>query len=205
MPTDPNGRTHEPSLRELTSELDGVKALLESKLEFISTLLEERDSRYKERFDTQEKHTDKLFEAKDKSVEVAFLNSKEAISKAEEAQASYNLSHNDLARRMDEQYKSMVPTKEAQLKWDAIDKETSELRKEFYILRDMLPKEINGLRSELMKEISSLRESRSEQGGGARVLEAAHSQHNWSVGIIVAIVLSLAASAISAVEILIRK
>lgn len=73
----------------------------------------------------------------------AFVASEKAIVKAEEAQFAYNSTHNDLARKMDAQYKEMVPRAEANLKWDGFEKDLVELR----------------------KDISGLREAKSELGG----------------------------------------
>ena len=61
----------------------------------------------------QEKATYVAFSAHKESVASAFLASEKAIVKAEEAQRAYNIGHNDLSRKMDDQYKTMMPRQEA--------------------------------------------------------------------------------------------
>ena len=55
--SEPNGRTHEPSLRELTAELDGVRELLLAKVESSRTVMDERDVRYEQRFKAMDEKT----------------------------------------------------------------------------------------------------------------------------------------------------
>ncbi len=55
MPGDAaNQRTHEPSLRELTAQLDDLKDLLIEKDRAVRELMLERDRRYEDRFKGQE-------------------------------------------------------------------------------------------------------------------------------------------------------
>lgn len=74
-----NGRTHEPSLRELTAELDGERALRAAEIKRLEQVASERDNRYSERAASAEK----------------------AIVKAENAQTVYNAGHNDLLRNQE--------------------------------------------------------------------------------------------------------
>jgi hypothetical protein len=83
--------------------------------------------------DTLKEHTDERFAASEKAVAQALVAQKElyqtvqsaadkAITKAEDAQKVYNTGHNDLARKMEETYKQMLPRAEA----DARDKNLEE-------------------------------------------------------------------------------
>lgn len=100
------GRTHEPGLRELTAQLDGLRELID-----------ERDRLYSERSTTIREE-----------IKTAFASSEKAITKSEASQQVYNTGHNDLTRKMEAQYSMMVPREEARLKWDAVDKELQSLR-----------------------------------------------------------------------------
>lgn len=96
-------RTHEPSIGELASELDGTKDLILARIDALKTVMEERDRLYKERYEAQEK----------------------AISKATIAQDQYNVSHNDLVRKMEIQAKETMPRLEIQGMFRATDDKLS--------------------------------------------------------------------------------
>lgn len=59
---------------------------------------------------------------------ISFNASQRAIDKAEEAQKTYNTSHNDLARKMEEQYNHMLPRAEAQAILTRMAEDIKELR-----------------------------------------------------------------------------
>lgn len=67
-------RTHEPSLRELTSELEGLEAVMQAELKAVREIMDERDRRYNERA-----------KAQDTAVSAALAASERASSKAEAA------------------------------------------------------------------------------------------------------------------------
>lgn len=101
-----NGRTHEPNLREVTAELNGLRVWITSELNNIKALIGERHDRYNERDVAREK----------------------AIGKAEAAQEAYNVLHNDLARKMDEQNKATMPRLETEQRFRAIEQKIAENR-----------------------------------------------------------------------------
>lgn len=146
-------------------KLVGLKELLHSELAANRDVLDERDKLYKERDDSRRTAVDAALTAVKEQTKASFEASEKAIVKAEEAQKSYNASHNDLSRKMDEQYKAMTPQSEARLKWDNTDKEVGDLRRELTATREGAQKEITGLRDAMMREIAGLRESRSEHVG----------------------------------------
>lgn len=158
---DNNGRTHEPSLRELTSDLDGLRDLVFSKINSLRDLFDERDKLYRERIDAQKEALLTALNANKEQTKASFDASEKAIVKAEDAQRAYNASHNDLIRKME----FMLPQSEARLKWDTIDKETGEIRRELTNNRELIQKEIQNLRSEFMKEVGSIRTFQSEGTG----------------------------------------
>ncbi len=131
MPED-NGRTHEPSLRELVAELDGLRELLM-----------ERDKRYDERF----------VSAKE-MVKTAFDSAEKAITKAEQAQTTYNQTHNDVQRQR---------MAAEQLFAQKGDLEKGLLRSDERI--DDLKKSFETYQTLQAVEIRSLRESRSALSG----------------------------------------
>jgi hypothetical protein len=116
-----NGRTHEPSLREITVELDGLRALLLSKLDSMRELLKERD-------EARRTAVDAALTAVKEQTKASFEASEKAIIKAEEAQKSYNVAHNDLARKMDEQNKATMPRLETESRFISMEEKFASLK-----------------------------------------------------------------------------
>lgn len=110
---------------------------------YIEAIINERDRSYDSRFRASEIAVNAALAAQEKAVTAAFLASEKAIVKAEEAQREYNVAHNDLVRKMDDQYNAMLPREEGLVRIGAIDAKIEQGR----------------------TEISSLRESRSESKG----------------------------------------
>jgi len=109
MKPDPNGsRTHEPSLRELTAELDGLRELLLSKMESLRDVVNERDRLYKERDDSRRTAVDAALAAAKENTASSFAASEKAIVKAENAQSEYNVRSNEFRGQLDDQAKRLI-------------------------------------------------------------------------------------------------
>ena len=145
-----NGRNHEPDLREITAQLDGLSDLLIEKTVSLKDLANERDRLYMGKFEGEKDARSSALAAQDKLTAAAFASSEKAIVKAEEAQRAYNVAHNELQKRFD----LLVPKAEAVVKWEGIDREIGDLRR-------TLTESVKTLQA----EIASLRESRSEGAG----------------------------------------
>lgn len=157
-----NGRTHEPSLRELTGDLDGVKALLLEKVQSLRDIVDERHNLYKERADSQKTAVDDALVAAKEKTEAAFAASKEAIVKAENSQTAYNVSHNDLLKKQD----AMMPRHE-------VDRIVSEWREKFDDLKD---------------QIGAVKEVQNKIGGKEVGLEKSQASMRWGIGTFIGIV-----------------
>lgn len=129
-------------------------------LERLERFYEERDRRYEDRFKAQETAVAAALSASEKLTAAAFAASKEAISKAEAAQTSYNASHNDLTRKMDGQYKEMMPRPEAQAVFHSQEEKIDDIK----------------------KEVVSLKEYRSESGGRAIQSRDSREHNQWMIG-----------------------
>lgn len=105
-----NGRTHEPSLRELTAELDGVEALLIAKIDNIATVIDERDRRYEDRF-----------RAMDEKTGLALICSKEAVAKAETATEKRFDAVNEFRAALSDQAANLLTRSEASAKFQSYD------------------------------------------------------------------------------------
>jgi hypothetical protein len=69
----------------------------------------------------EEKRIDEQFKAQRELSNAINIASKEAITKAEESQKSYNTGHNDLSRKMEAQYKDMLPRVESDSKFKSLE------------------------------------------------------------------------------------
>ena len=96
--------------------------------EALEAKLDERDRRYEDRFKAQEMAVNAALQAQEKLTASAFNASEKAITKAETSQTQYNATHNDLTRKMDAQYKEMLPRIEAETRFKGIDEKIGDLR-----------------------------------------------------------------------------
>jgi hypothetical protein len=109
-PSEPsNGRTHEPSLREVTAELDGLRDLIKSELKSIKEVMDERDHRYEDRFT-----------AMDEKTGLALTSSKEAVNKAEVAQEKRFDNTNEWRAAMQDRDRNQMPRVEIEQRLDAL-------------------------------------------------------------------------------------
>src|ERR1700682_2667136 len=81
--------------------------------EYLERVIDERDQQYKQQFRAAEIAVAAAFNAQKELTNAAFVSSREAIGKAEEAQKAYNTVHNDIGRQMDKQAEGMLPRPEA--------------------------------------------------------------------------------------------
>jgi hypothetical protein len=131
-----NGRTHEPSLRELTAELDGVRELFLAEVRSISTVMDERDIRYEQRF-----------KAMDEKTSLALTASEKAVSKAETATEKRFDAVNEFRGTLSDQARLLIPREEVNARFISYDQK------------------VEALKEQISKDISSLKESRSEGAG----------------------------------------
>jgi hypothetical protein len=110
--------------------IDSIKEHFERRFDALLAVQDERDRLYKERDESRRTAVDAALTAVKEQTKASFDASEKAIVKAEEAQRAYNLSHNDLARKMDEQNKATMPRTETESRFRAIEEKISELREE---------------------------------------------------------------------------
>jgi len=156
------GRTHEPALREVVADLDGLRLLHEEKIANAIRRMEDVEERLGEKMDERDKRYTERDESRTTAVNAALIaakelnaasqaSSKEAIIKAESAQQSYNERSNEFRGQLDDQAKRLI----SRLEVEQVVKNFEE--------------KINRLDTDMR----SLRESRSEIGGkfaGAQLL-----------------------------------
>ena len=108
------GRSHEPNLRQLTAELDGLRAVMTAKLEAMKALIDERDRMYAERDNSRRTAVEAALIAAKEQTATSFAASKEAISKADTAQHEYNIRSNEFRGQLDDQAKRLISRTEVE-------------------------------------------------------------------------------------------
>lgn len=68
--------------------------------------------------------------AQKEATTTAFITSEKAIEKAESAQKAYDMGHNDLLRKMDDQYGLMMPRQEMAARLSRQDEDIRTLRED---------------------------------------------------------------------------
>lgn len=162
-------RTHDLSLRELTSDVDGLRREVTLMMQSLTKLMDERDKRYSER-DTANKD----------AVKAALASAKEASDKTEEALKEYKLSANEW-RDTVKDLVSLMPTKnEVRQQTEAFSDRIASMRSDFD----------HQMRS-LREKVEDLRETRGESAGtqaGTRFIKA-EAQANVAIFVSVVAVL----------------
>ncbi len=168
-----NGRTHEPSLRELTAELDALGKLLDEKFERVQDVATERDRRYEERFNASNKAVDTAMVAYKEQVKAAFDSADRAITKAEVGQTIYNQGHNDLQRKMDARETLFAQKGEVEKEFIRAGERTEDVRRT-----------LSDFQKTQAEEIRSLRESRSALSGAWMAMIAVSALVGTAAGFI---------------------
>jgi hypothetical protein len=102
-------RTHEPSLRELTAELDGVRSVFDEKIDGVREVADERDRRYEQRFRAMDEKTTLALSAADK-----------AVTKAEIAQEKRFDNTNEWRAAMQDRDRNQMPRVEIEQRFNAL-------------------------------------------------------------------------------------
>lgn len=132
MAGDPNGaRTHEPSLREVVAELDGLRQLLDERNKWYGERDKDRQLAVDKALAAVEKQTASAFEAAKEANAAALIAQKESALKTEEAQKQYNYGHNDLIRKMDEQNRATMPRTETESRFKNMEEKMALLTGSF--------------------------------------------------------------------------
>ena len=103
-------------------------AQYDDRLDYLEKLIEERDLRYDARFIATEKLVASDIKALRDTTTIVVSTFREAMAKAEQAQDTWNVLHNDLVRKMENQYQQMMPREEALGKFEDIKQCIANLR-----------------------------------------------------------------------------
>jgi hypothetical protein len=132
MTNESNGaRTHEPSLREVVAELDGLRQLLDERNKWYGERDKDRQLAVDKALAAVEKQTASAFEAAKEANAAALIAQKESSLKTEDAQKQYNIGHNDLIRKMDQQNKDTIPRTETESRFKNLEEKIAILTGSF--------------------------------------------------------------------------
>ncbi len=148
--------------------------------DYLEQLINERDRLYDIRFRAAETAVTAALSAQEKATASAFSASEKAVLKAEDAQKDYNQRSNEFRGQLDDQAKTLMPRAEVQQIMKSVEEKLDGLKATH-------EKDVDILRT----EIAGLRESRSLVVGKDTALDSVHVQKNWSMGIVVAVVLAV--------------
>jgi hypothetical protein len=135
---------------------------------------DERDRRYEERFKAQELAVAAALASSEKQQAAAYASSEKAILKQEEAQLTYDHSHNDLLTKMREQYSEMVPKETYVVGHNTLIDKIDELKDDNIKRHD-----------EMKKEIQIIKEELKETGGKDIRSTNERTKQQWTIGILV--------------------
>lgn len=157
-----NGRTHEPNLRELTAELDGMRREFAARFDGIVKVMDERDKLYKERAEGSKTAVDAALKAADTFNSANSMASEKAVTKSELNAEKWRDNANEWRGAM-------------------IDRESK------FASRVEVDNEIRNM----AKEIASLRETRSEGTGKTHTVDRLGGIVGWIVATAIALFAAL--------------
>lgn len=158
---DANGtRTHEPSLRELTFDVDGcakaitaLRELLLAKIEAQSDALAAADKRYEQRFVAQEGAVASALMSQEKAVGAALIAADRAVSKVETANEKRFEAVNEFRAQLADQAAGFIPRNEANIRFDAVVERIEAARKTYDDKHEQVRSEVQIIRnSQTLKE-----------------------------------------------------
>ena len=154
---DQNGtRTHEPSLRELSFDVDGcakaitaLRELLLAKIEAQAEAICAADKRYEQRFIAQEGAVASALTAQEKAVQAALIAADRAVSKVETANEKRFENMNEFRAQLADQAAGFIQRSEASIRFDSVTERIESSKKTFEEKHDLARTELQLIRNEL--------------------------------------------------------
>ena len=164
-----------------------LREYLISEIDKLRQVANERDRLYNNQFEDAKNSVLTALIAQKEAVAAAFLASEKAIVKAEEAQKAYNLSHNDLNRKLDDQNKATMPRIEVVGLFKAFDDKLLFMQQNIDSKLEAARLSNEKVYEAFQKDIASLRESRSLLEGKATQTSVTAAQVIAVLGLMIAI------------------
>lgn len=157
-------------------------AYFERWLRSVEALMDERDRRYEDKFKALDNATEKALAAVREQTNAAFQANEKAITKAEEAQRSYNERSNEFRGQLDDQAKRLMAREEALSKFGTYDEKLEDCK----------------------REIIKLREAQMETAGRTVQRSEQRQTTQWTVGQVLATLFAVAGFALAIVAMLLK-
>lgn len=106
-------KMQEEQMKNVENRFKNVDQRFEESKQNVANALVSSEKAVDKAFNTAEKAVTQALVAQKELSQTVALASDKAITKAEEAQKTYNVGHNDLSKKMEDQYKQMLPRVEA--------------------------------------------------------------------------------------------
>ena len=153
---DANGtRIHEPSLRDLSFDVDGctkaitaLRELLLAKIEAQSDALAAADKRYEQRFIAQEGAVSSALMSQEKAVGAALVAADRAVSKVETANEKRFEAVNEFRAQLADQAAGFIPRNEATIRFDSVIDRISGMQRQFDDKHEQARSEIQVIRTD---------------------------------------------------------
>lgn len=168
-----------------------------SVLDHFTTLLNEMDLRYQQRYDAQTKALEAALLAADKAVQAALLAAEKAVIKAETAAERRFESVNEFRGQLGDQAKTFMPRAEYIVQHQSLSDKVDVIAKTLSDRIDVNTKSINDSILSLNLYRADA-QGRTAAGGDARV------ESRWSTGMLVMIAASLVAATISILSLILH-
>jgi hypothetical protein len=173
---EPNGgRTHEPSLRELTTDLDYLRELFTEKVDGLARLVDERDRHLAQRLHDRDNLFNGALKAVEEKTALALASSERAVTKSEIANDKRFDTVNEFRSSLSDQAATMLTRAEANAKFGSYEEKFDEIKRDMNKIRDSLSTSVG-------KDLAS---------------ERSTSRNEWSIGILVVVILSFITSCIA--------
>lgn len=114
-------KMHEEMMKNVDNRFANIALRFEESKQNVANALVSSEKAVDKAFNTAEKAVTQALVAQKELSQTVALASDKAITKAEEAQKTYNVGHNDLSKKMEDQYKMMLPRVEADQREKNID------------------------------------------------------------------------------------
>jgi hypothetical protein len=180
------------SITHLADERDRYYLL---QVKSIESNVNEHDRLYDSRFKAAEVAVAAALAAQEKAVNIAFLASEKAVLKAEMAQKEYNERSNEFRGQLDDQAKTLMARTESLSMFKSVEDKIAAHIATSRIEQDSVKAAFDRQVDNLQDEIVALREARSTYVGRDLATESSRGQRNWMIGLIIAIMLGVMASA----------
>lgn len=127
--SDPHDKTQALTPYELTVQLNGLRDVMNAKLEALRAVMDERHNLYSERDGSRRVAVDAAFAAQKEGISAALTAADRAVNKAELATEKRFESVNEFRATLDNQQRTLIPRSEVGVIQDGLNEKITQLTK----------------------------------------------------------------------------